>query len=255
MSRSGPFLVLRYALVVFAAAFGAVQLVAEVAAGPPEQQGYQAFEVWTGAEVFHQVWSLYAGATYAPFGSVRTDGFRVRAVAGYSSYSYTSPRWTGASTQPLEFHGSTSFADLLAGYHKQLGPLTIKFLAGLTVADQNVDDPEADAGTHFGAKAVLETWWNITDRAWTSVDLSWTTLHDIYGARARVGWRLWPALSVGVEGGATGSWDYETTRVGGFVRYEWVNGEASLSGGLASDGSGWVDVHGPFATINVLTRF
>jgi hypothetical protein len=255
VSRSGPFLVLRYALVVLAAAFGAVQLVAEVAAESPERPTSQSFEVWTGAEVFHEVWSLYAGATYAPFGSVRTDGFRVRAVAGYGASTYTSPRWTGATTQALEFHGSTSFADLLAGYHKQLGPLTIKFLAGLTVADQNVNDPEADAGTHIGAKAVLETWWNITGRAWTSVDLSWTTLHDIYGARARVGWRLWPAFSVGVEGGATGNWDYETTRVGGFVRYEWASGEASLSGGLASDGSGWVDVHGPFATLNVLTRF
>ena len=255
MPRSGSYFVLRHTLLVLAAAFGTVRLSIDAVAAPPEQPIGQSFEVWTGAEVFHQVWSLYAGATYAPFGSVRTDGFRVRAVAGYGAYSYTSPRWTGANTQLLEFHGSTSFADLLAGYHKQLGPLTIKFLAGLTVADQNVDDPEADAGTRFGAKAVLETWWNITDRAWTSVDLSWTTLHDIYGARARVGWRFWPALSIGIEGSATGSWDYETTRIGGFVRYEWANGEASLSGGLASNGSGWVDLHGPFATLNVLTRF
>ena len=240
---------------MLAVALGIALLSTHAAAVPPEQPISQSFEVWTGAEVFHQVWSLYAGATYAPFGSVRTDGFRVRAVAGYGAYSYASPRWTGANTQLLEFHGSTSFADLLAGYHKQLGSVTVKFLAGLTVADQNIDDPESDTGTRFGAKAVLETWWNITDRAWTSVDLSWTTLHDVYGARVRLGWRLLPVLSVGVEGGATGSWNYETTRIGGFVRYEWANGEASLSGGLASDGSGWVDVHGPFATLNVLTRF
>ena len=41
--------------------------------------------MWAGAEVFHQVWSLYAGGTYAPFGSVREDGFRVRAVTGYGA--------------------------------------------------------------------------------------------------------------------------------------------------------------------------
>ena len=64
------------------------------------------------------------------------------------------------------------------------------------------------------------------------MDLSWSTLHDIYGARARLGWRLWPQLSVGVEGGATGSWDYDTARVGGFVRYEWATGELSVSGGV-----------------------
>jgi hypothetical protein len=213
--------------------------------------------MWAGAEVFHQVWSLYAGGTYAPFGSVREDGFRVRAVTGYGAYRYASPRWTGTGTQIFQFHGTTAFADLLAGYHKQLGPLTIKILGGLTVADQNVDDLESISGTEVGAKAVLETWWNITDRAWSSVDLSWSTLHDIYGARARLGWRLWPALSTGVEGGATGSWDYDTARIGGFVRYEWATGEASLSAGFSGDGpgSGGVDVHGPFATFSVLTRF
>jgi len=213
--------------------------------------------MWAGAEVFHQVWSLYAGGTYAPFGSVREDGFRVRAVTGYGAYRYASPRWTGTGTQLLQFHGTTAFADLLAGYHKQLGPLTIKILGGLTVADQKVDDPESISGTEIGAKAVLETWWNITDRTWSSVDLSWSTLHDIYGARARLGWRLWPALSIGVEGGATGSWNYDTARIGSFVRYEWATGEASLSGGFSGDGpgSGWVDVHGPFATFSVLTRF
>jgi len=213
--------------------------------------------MWAGAEVFRQVWSLYAGGTYAPFGSVREDGFRVRAVTGYGAYRYASPRWTGTGTQIFQFHGTTAFADLLAGYHKQLGPLTIKILGGLTVGDQNVDDPESIAGTEVGAKAVLETWWNVTDRVWTSVDLSWSTVHDIYGARARLGWRLWPALSIGIEGGATGSWDYDTARIGSFVRYEWATGEASLSGGFSGDGpgSGWVDVHGPFATFNVLTRF
>ena len=118
----------------------------------------------------------------------------------YGTYSYSSPRWTGASVQALEFNGTTSFADLLAGYHKQLGPFTIKFLAGLTVVDQNVDDPEAIAGTEMGAKAIVETWWNVTDRAWSSIDLSWTTLHNNYGARARLGWRVWPALSLGIEG-------------------------------------------------------
>ena len=195
---------------------------------------------------------------YAPFGSVREDGFRVRAVAGYGAYRYSSPRWTGAGTQVLEFHGTIAFADLLAGYHKQWGPVTIKILGGLTAADQNVDDPESTSGgAGVGAKVVLETWWNITDKAWTSVDLSWTTLHDIYGARVRVGWRLWPQVSVGLEGGATGNWDYDTARLGGFVRYEWASGEVSLSGGLSGDGpnSGWVDVHGPFATFNMLTRF
>ena len=89
-------------------------------------------EVWTGAEVFSQVWSLYAGGSYAPFGSVREDGFRLRAVAGYGAYTYASSRWTGVAVKTFDFHGTTSFADMLAGYHNQWGPLTIKVLGGVT---------------------------------------------------------------------------------------------------------------------------
>jgi hypothetical protein len=224
---------------------------------PPSIPTIPRYEVWSGAEVFDRVWSLYGGGQYAPFGSIREDGLRVRAAAGTTAFSYTSPRWTGTSVQQREFHGGTSFADLLAGYHKQLGPVTIKVLGGLTAAHQSGDDPEASSGTEVGGKAVLETWWNITERAWTSLDASWTTLHDVYGGRARLGWRVWPELSIGLEGGAAGTWDYDSARAGGFVRYEWASGEVSLSGGVSGDGprSGWVDVHGPFGTVAVLTRF
>ncbi len=224
----------------------------------PAKQAPPQFELWTGAEAFQQVWSIYAGGQYAPFGGVQQDGFRVRMVGGYGAYRYTSPRWTGLTTQQVEYHGSVTFADLLAGYHKQLGLLTIKILGGLTVADRIVDDPNArNAGTRAGGKVIVETWWNVTDRAWASADLSWSTLDNVYGSRARVGWRWLPQLSVGLESGATGSFDYDTARIGGFVRYEWVSGELSVSGGVSGDGpnSGFVDVHGSFATVNVLTRF
>jgi Cellulose biosynthesis protein BcsS len=228
------------------------------AAESPAQAVQPRFEMWTGAEVFQQVWSLYAGGSYAPFGSVREDGFRVRAVAGYGAYTYSSPRWTGLATQIVRFHGSTTFADLLAGYHQQLGSLTIKILGGLTVADRMADDPDAsNQATRAGGKAIVETWWNVTDQVWASVDLSWSALDNVYGTRARVGWRWWPEFSVGLEGGAAGSFDYDTARLGGFVRYEWAAGELSVSGGVSGDGPSnrWVDVHGPFATVNVLTRF
>jgi hypothetical protein len=218
----------------------------------------QHFEAWTGAEAFAHVWALYAGGNYAPFGSLSRDGFRMRAVAGYGQYSYVSRRWTGTQVQEFQFHGVSSFADLLAGYHKQLGSLTIKVLGGITLSDREVDDPEAlNAGTDIGAKALLEVWWNVNDRTWTSLDLSWTTLEEVYGARARVGWRAWPALSLGMEGGALGNQDYQIGRVGGFVRYEWGNGELSLSSGVAvNDFEGTsADSRGAYATFNVLTRF
>jgi len=200
------------------------------------------FEVWAGSQVFHRVWSLYGGLTHAPFGSVREDGFRVRAVSGYGDHAT----------------GAVSFADLLLGYHKQFGPLTIKFLAGLTAEDRHADDPNSTMeGADWGGKAVLETWWNITDLAWLSADLSWGSLHTAYGSRIRLGWRLSPQLSAGLEGGAAGALETDVARVGGFVRYEWATGEASLSAGLSVDGPGSDrgDSRGPFGTLSVLARF
>ena len=57
----------------------------------------------------------------------------------------------------------------------------------------NPDDPEtAIRGRGLGGKVALETWWNISDQAWTSLDVSWGSLYDSYAARARLGWRFMP---------------------------------------------------------------
>src|SRR5262249_47224183 len=156
------------------------------------------------------------------------------------------------------------FGDLLIGYHKQLGPLTIKVFGGLTVLS-NVPDPgepwPALSGTEYGAKGVLEGWWTISDQAWASLDLSVGSTHMDYGGRLRVGWRLWPELSAGFEGGSGGTaqpaLEHDTSRVGGFLRYEWLSGEVSVSGGWAAEGT-WREREwpgGPFGTVAVLTRF
>jgi hypothetical protein len=195
-----------------------------------------------GAEAFHRMWSLYSGAMYAPFGSVREDGFRMRVVGGYGDH----------------ITGTVAFADLLLGYHKQLGPLTIKFLAGLSAEDRRAEDPHSGLeGADWGGKAVLETWWNITDLAWLSTDLSWGSLHTAYASRARLGWRFSPALSAGLEGGAAGALERDIARAGAFVRYEWETGEASFSTGMAFDDpkGGWEGHSGPFGTVSLLMRF
>lgn len=216
-------------------------------------------EVWSGGEAFQQFWSIYAGAGVAPFGSVREDGFRVRGVAGYSDYD----------------GGMVSFADLLLGYRAQLGPVTLKVFAGLTGADRVSDELLRERwGTEIGGKGVVEAWWNVSDRVWTSADLSWgwtsdamtwNSMHSVYNGRVRLGRRLSPVFSAGLEGGAAGASleegsadgvDRDIARLGGFVRYEWATGELSVSGGLAVDrlNSHWGPL-GPFGTVSVLTRF
>ena len=223
-------------------------------------------EFWSGAQAYAHVWSLYSGATVAPFGALQEDGLRLRVVAGYGADSYSGPRAVGAGSQLVAFKGTGSFADLLAGYHRQLGPLTVKVFAGLTAADRQIrpDDPETVVrGTGFGGKAVLETWWNLGEAAWASVDLSWGSLYQSYAARTRLGWRLTPALSLGLEAGAAGNVECDIVRVGGFVRYELASGEISASGGATNDklrdGSGGLlsaaQTGTPFVMLSWLTRF
>lgn len=217
----------------------------EAAAEPPPEPPH--VEVWSGGEAFRHIWSTYGGATIAPFGGVQDDGFRLRGVAGYANYG----------------KGIMAFGDVLLGYHKQLGTVTIKVFGGLTVTN-HVPAPGEPfpplQGTEYGGKGVVEVWWNITDQAWASADLSFGSTHMDYGGRIRLGWRLWPELSVGLEGGAGGTaepeLEHDTSRVGGFLRYEWATGELSISGGWAAGGT-WRERDGPapFGTVSLLTRF
>ena len=223
------------------------------------------FELSAGAQVFNRAWSLYSGTTVAPFASIQEDGLRLRVVGGYGAYSYAGPRAAGVTSQTVSFKGTVTFTDALIGYHKQLGPLTVKAFAGLTAAQYRVepDDPETTVrGPGVGAKAALETWWNIGDRAWSSVDVSWSSLHDSYAARGRLGWRFLPALSAGLEAGGSGNREADIVSVGGFLRYEWESGELSASGGLSNDRlwpgvdrPGAAPSSAPFATVSWLTRF
>ena len=223
------------------------------------------FELWAGGQAFLRAWSLYTGTTAAPFAGIQEDGVRLRLVGGYGSYTYSGPRAVGVFSQTMNFKGAAAFTDALVGYQKQLGPLTVKAFAGLSAASYQVtpDDPEtAIRGPGLGGKVMLETWWNISAQAWSSVDVSWGSLYDSYAARARLGWRFLPALSLGLESGAAGNRESDIVRVGGFLRYEWAGGELSASGGLSSDRLlQGVDVHDttksgtPFATLAWLTRF
>ncbi len=223
------------------------------------------FELWAGAQAFKRAWSLYSGTTVAPFAGIQEDGLRLRVVGGYGAYSYAGPRAVGVTSQTFNFKGTATFTDALVGYQKQLGPLTVKAFAGLTAAQYRLepDDPETTVrGPGIGGKAALETWWNISDRAWSSVDVSWGSLHDSYAARARLGWRFLPAFSAGLEAGGAGNREGGSIQLGGFLRYAWESGELSASGGLSNDKlwqgidrPGVAQSSAPFATLSWLSRF
>jgi Cellulose biosynthesis protein BcsS len=248
--------------------------------GPPDEAFHGIAlpgETWIGAEGFGRVWSIYSGANYAPFGAMNEGGFRLRAVTGMSGYKYTSPRWTGAKTEPVAFQGQGTFVDALAGYHARYGNLTAKVFVGATytnhrtgtanlnfvAATGSIRDNETRLnGQHYGAKTAIELWFNLSERIWSSADISLSTLNIAYTGNARLAWRVTPELSGGGETGTVGFTDRDefngidvrrqTTRFGAFVRYDNQSSEVIVSGGL-SQARG--DVATPYATAQYLARF
>jgi hypothetical protein len=217
-------------------------------------------EISIGAQASRQAWSIYSSMTVAPFGALSQDGLRLRTTGGYGAFRYSGLRASGGGEETVRFRGTVSFADLLVGYHRQLGPLTLKLYAGAAAARHAIDPFDAEAevpGAGVGGKAAVETWWTMSDVAWAQLDASYATLHEAYAGRLRLGWRIFPALSTGVEAEADGNADGSSGRLGGFLRYEWAQGEVSASGGLMTD---WADVERidarcGYATISWLNRF
>lgn len=205
-------------------------------------------ESWAGGIATRHGYALYTGVTWAPTGSIRDDGFRLRASGGKGVYRYGS----GASRT----WGEVSFGDLLAGYHAQIGSATIKGFAGIA-GDGHVTDPHdpgyALDGAAIGLKLAFEGWFDLTAAVWSAVDLSWSKAHSTYATRGRIGWRVLPALSLGVEAAAFGNVEGDGGRSGAFARFEWAGGEVSATGGYT--GSSVRTPDAPFGAVNVTVRF
>lgn len=252
------------------------------AADPSEPRSGR--EVWAGADVSSNVWLVYSGVTFAPWSAIHDDGFRFRAAGGYGEYQYWDKVYF--DDRPTAFHAQTYFADFLIGYLKRFGELTAKALVGASVISHDISPTDLETvaiGDETGVKGVIELWLNIGEHGWGSLDLSWASAHNTRTARARLGYRFWPKLSLGLEGGinvdsqgecrmgtqgAAGCkaiydeavdqaelLDY--ARVGAFARYEWGVSEASVSAGVLGDSfasDGKVEL-APYVTVNWLTQF
>lgn len=189
---------------------------------------------------------IYFGGTTAPFGDLHSGGWRLRAQGGTGVYSFrghqTKP--DGAHT-PLAYRDDVSFLDALAGYQAQFGPLTAKTLAGMSFIEHRIDGP-ADftpeiSGQTFGPKGQIELWYDGGGAVWASLNGSYTTILDSYNVNSRLGWRIRPNLSVGLEATIQNRLADKVDLAGAyasggaFARYTWATGEISASGGLTFD--------------------
>ena len=204
-------------------------------------------ENWIGGDGFRRVASLYSGITWSPFGNLRQDGFRLRAITGQSVYRYSGNDFdpTTGNSVTSQFAGSGRFVDLLAGWQISTGNTTVKAFAGAALQSHIVapyDPSTRIQGQARGAKGVVEIWHNWTSQAWSSLDLSMTTSYATMTAQLRSGWRITETvLSMGPEAAITSYADVNDTtrtrtsiaRVGLFVRYEDLVQEITISGGIS----------------------
>lgn len=248
------------------AAAHALTPVSAIAAEPAKPKGPPQYEISGGAEIAGPSWSAYSTTVVAlsalsksAAGGIREDGWRLRAGAGYWRYS---DRVAYADPPKRLYKNTASFADLLIGYHKGFGELTVKAYAGIAYSNEMWLEDGANnnsPGANLSAKLLIESWLNLTPKAFAQLDAGWTNLRDTITLRARIGYRALPSLSVGPE---VGYWSGITIheldfnradawRYGAFVRFEWNSGEVSLSAGVSDEPH---DSHF-YATLNALLRF
>jgi hypothetical protein len=241
-------------------------------------------EVWTGADATETGWLLYSGMTIAPTGGIHEQGLRFRLASGYGGYSYSGPR--GPEEEIISFEAQTGFTDFLGGYLWRLDPVILKVFAGASAISHEItpfDEENLAIGLDWGPKGVIEVWLNMGDGMWGSLDLGYSGAHETGSARSRIGYRLQPKLSVGLEGrinvDAQGACDLGWTRseacqaqthditeskdildfsrAGAFVRYEWDGGEVSAALGVSGAmlGRGGGEEANPYVTINWIKQF
>jgi hypothetical protein len=227
-----------------AAAFAVACAMSSVATAHDEAAvGVGPREIWVGADAGPRNWLIYSGATVAPWGDIHAEGFRIRATTGYGRHEYN---W---NAQTL-VKASKTYADALIGYQHRAGDLTAKAFVGWAyLSDLDVISAN-DRRTRIkhGLKGALELWLNLGESGWTSLDVSFADTRDTASVRSRLGYRILPTVSLGVETAMNhtnlaGQVQIEpgnrppigNGRVGAFARYEWFGGEISASAGVAGD--------------------
>jgi hypothetical protein len=231
-------------------------------------------EHWSGAEQFGHTLSVYSGATIAVGGSVlRESGWRLRSISGHGRSTYPGVMWIGGHAYPVTVHAQNSFSDLLAGYQwgetTRFGRLTVKAFGGLSVEGQRASPSNAVGarGIKYGGKGAVETWLDLSDRTWLSVDASVGSARRTFTGRARYGWRIVPGLSIGPEAGVGGNDGEGAGRAGAFARFEWGagdwwSGEVSAAVGMSTStvnindvGNAPVTRGDPYANVSLLLRY
>jgi hypothetical protein len=195
----------------------------------------------------------YAGGVAALNGNITTNGFLTRLSIGVGGYSYqTLPGMRQAV--------SLQQSDAMLGYQFYLGATRLIASGGVELMNhENADQNAVERGATIGGKGLIEVYSPFSEKVfgWGMATLS--SNYTSYFSKAKVGYRLTDRISIGPEGMAQGSTQYDQTSAGGAVSWRVLGVELQLSGGylwdLRSRGGASSDATGLYGAVGLSGRF
>lgn len=202
-------------------------------------------ETFSGVDYTSNQRGFYTGGVSSLLGSrLNLPGIKLRAVYGRGYYQYRSSLQRGGQFVDVTFQGESEFYEAMIGYEFRLGKSIFKAYTGLIAETNHIDplDPQNSLeGTDFGAKFLLEGWYEFDSGHWLSSYSAYSTGSEYYVAHTRYGLPLLDGISyigaidVGIEAGVFGNKEFDAVRFGGFSRHKTSFGELTFSAGISGD--------------------
>lgn len=196
------------------------------------------FDVFSGSEVTANTNSAYVGGSYAFGNPLYGSGCRLKAAGGYGFYGYGGAVAFGGAAHDVRVVGRQVFVEAAVGYQLRMGFATIRSYLGVQTEEHRLTPNDLGnpvRGEATGAKAAIESWFDLGPNAWVSADASYTTAFDEYRGSLRAGRRLGPRVAIGLEGSALGNAAYDEGRGGGFIELRFGKTAMTISGGVSGD--------------------
>ena len=195
----------------------------------------------------------YVGGAAALNGNITTNGFLTRLSGGVGGYSYqTLPGMRQAVSQQQ--------ADAMVGYQIYLGATRLMAYGGIELqSHENADPAAVERGSTIGGKGQIEFYSPFGEKffGWGMASLS--SNYTSYFSKAKIGYRVTDTISIGPEGMAQGSSQYNQASTGGAISFRVFGAELQFSGGylwdLRSRGGASSDASGLYGQVGLSSRF
>lgn len=219
------------------------------------QHLHQKTDFFGGIDLADAVTFAWAGATYAPAGTLIEDGWRVRFVGGAGRYTYFTSIVPGGVND-----ANVYTAELLGGYRKTFDNIFghrvyAGAFVGVNYEDQLLALPDPfnpTQGNEAGIKAVLEIYSRIAQHYILIANVSASTAHKKHFAKASIFYELNAFWSLGGEIVTMGDARYSENRAGLAASLTWHSKILTLSAGaLDNTGRG----SGLYTTLSVYSPF